>query len=189
MPFKAWLGRAVVTLGIGAILGTMTGAAANAQTHGPPPAPPPDIAAALKLPDGPLEPIAGGPKSFLFLVLDQIKRSGPRVEVVLYEVFNPSVPVGRKQVVQALRWERIDCQAWTDQQLATQAFDEAGGLAIWTSVQPKEAIRKPSSIELAAEVVCMKAAPMAPPVNGHAAALEYGESQIARRWTQAPAPP
>jgi hypothetical protein len=144
-------------------------------------APPPEIAD-LRLPEGSLAPIAIGPKSVVFLAMDEIKRSGSTAEIILYQVFDPAVPTRGMSAVQYVKRERIDCQNWTNQELGGQSFTEDGRLAIWMSAEPLRPIAKPSSIDLVADVVCGQAPGPSPQdlVRGHAAALKLGR-QIAAK--------
>ena len=173
MIAKNWLKIIMPSLAV-----AIAGAAAAEPTKDDMPAPSPAIAQ-LKLPDGPLLGVSGNERHANFIETDQTSRHNDLVEVTIFIVYTPGLPMRGHLASQMVRRERYDCAKRTQTELGAQAFDDAGRLVMWLPAYPPENIREGAAEDYVAKVVCDGVS--LPPTNtviGHAAAMRVAHEMV-----------
>ncbi len=80
----------------------------------------------VPLPEGRMMLIGGGPAVTSFIGLDEVRRSGRRIEAVILTLHDPGLAVGDKLATQAANRVEIDCDRRTSTEIGASAYDAQG---------------------------------------------------------------
>lgn len=160
-----------------------------AATPEPPADLPPegDLSAVPPLPTGALAPVGRDDAGETYLVVDHAQKSGGMADYWTFEVFIPPIQLhSGKAVIQGLSHHQADCQARTDQTIASAGYDEAGSAIVALAAAPAEPLAAGSAYALIADRICSgDQSPMTGKVMGHAAAVTAATSTLQTPAAQA----
>jgi hypothetical protein len=124
-----------------------------------------------RLPTGNLRLIGANSSIAQFFVGELPKKAGDTVEVWVYYVQDPALPVDGKPVMQMLQQKRINCASRTAADLYTGGWDGAGRRVIEIPAAASIAIPSGSALESVSNIACetVKAPPMTRVVGNRAA--------------------
>ena len=148
--------------------------AASAMPPTPTPSVPPgDLSTSPPLPQGPLLPVARSETGETFLVVDRAAKAGDIADFWTFEVFSPAIEI-RPGVaaVQGIAHHEVNCDAKTDQTVASAGYDESGTPVVALAASPAAPLVAASANGLIADAICRGAPwPKSGELQGHAAAL------------------
>ena len=158
-----------------------------AAAPAPPPSPnaasatPGDLSTAPPLPNGFLAPVARDEAGETFLVIDRAARVGGSADFWTYEVFTPPIMIKEGLiVVQGLTHHLSDCDAKTDQRVASAGYDEAGAPVVALAAGPPHPLEAGGPYALIARALCAgRTPPKDGATQGHAAALAEARAPAA----------
>lgn len=147
-------------------------------------APAGDLSAVPPLPTGALAPVARDDAGETFLVVDRARKAGDMADFWTFEVFIPPIQIRPGEAAaQGLAHHQVDCQARTDQTIASAGYDDVGTPVVALAASPATPLTPSSAYALIADRICGGLeTPKADAVQGHAAALASAMSTV-----QAPA--
>lgn len=154
-------------------------AAAAAEPPGDSP-PDGDLSAVPPLPTGALAPVGRDDAGETYLVVDRAQKASGVADYWTFEVFIPPIQLSEgKAVVQGLSHHQADCQARTDQTIASAGYDDAGSAIVALAAAPAQPMTAGSAYALIADRICNgDQSPMTGKVMGHAAALAAATSTL-----------
>ncbi|HEY1415466.1 MAG TPA: surface-adhesin E family protein [Caulobacteraceae bacterium] len=139
-----------------------------------------DLSAVPPLPTGLLAPVGRDDAGETYLVVDRAQKAGDIADFWTFEVFIPPIQIRPGEAAaQGLSHHQVDCQARTDQTIASAGYDEAGTAIVALAAAPAEPLTAGSAYALIADRVCNgDKSPMTGQLTGHAAAVRAATSTL-----------
>ncbi len=143
-------------------------------------APDGDLSAVPPLPTGVLAPVGRDDAGETYLVVDHAQKAGDMADFWTFEVFIPPIQIrAGKAAIQGLSHHQVDCQARTDQAIASAGYDEAGTPIVALAAAPAQPLTAGSAYALIADRLCHgDQTALAGQVTGHAAAMAAATSTL-----------
>lgn len=137
--------------------------------------PPPRELANLTLPSAPLRFLFNSKTMADFIDLGRSDRANHTL--ILYKVLDPPFHLSYGDASQIVSRLHFDCQAHTATEMGSQEFDDTGLLVLWEPVQPTQAVRAHTGLDLLEGYACRgEAAPDTPDIVGWQTALKRGRA-------------
>jgi hypothetical protein len=146
-----------------------------------------DLSAVPPLPTGILAPVGRDDAGETYLVADRAQKTGNIADYWTFEVFIPPIQLrSGRAVIQGLSHHQADCQARTDQTIASAGYDEVGAPIVALAAAPAEPLSAGSAYTLIVDRLCSgDQSPMNGKVSGHAAAVAAATSTLQTPAAQA----
>lgn len=136
-------------------------------------------ASSRQLPQGPFTLFAGNSTAANFIVENSRTRSDDIVLVTNYRVYANAIPSPNGTIDQDTTELKIDCSAWTYQQISINAFGPHGDWIVSFPIETAKPIEPEQTWDFLARVVCNDLRfPASATVNGASAARSLGLSRL-----------